>query len=49
MVNLGGLNKNKEMIRVRNYCHVCKRVFGDNEFKVMVGNRYYCERCDDKR
>jgi len=44
-MNLGGLNKNTERIHARKCCHVCKRVFGDNEYKVMIENRYYCKKC----
>jgi len=46
-MNMGGLNKNKERIQARKSCAVCGHKFKSNEFKSMIYDRFYCERCSD--
>ena len=43
-MNMGGLNKNKERIQARKRC-VCGHVFGANEYKALIGDKYYCWNC----
>ena len=49
MVGIGGLNKDKELIRKRGFCSRCNHLFEDNEFKVKTdADDFVCEECNDK-
>lgn len=48
-MNLGGLNKDQEMIDARSKCARCGHIFEDNEFKVSTDmNEFICEECEYK-
>lgn len=48
-MNIGGLNKDHNMIDARKKCARCDHVFEDNEFKVSTDmNEFICEECESK-
>jgi len=44
-MNLGGLDKDKELIEARKICAFCEKEFDENERKTEVNNNFYHLNC----